>query len=342
MSQNNKKIAKPLKRKPTNDSDNDTSDTDSNASSDQEEEEEEEDEMSAHEYRKLLASLFPSKNAMDKVKAVEKLKKAVAVVDDGEKRAKNEAKNDKKKTKKDKEKEKKQKKAVVESDSSDDDDYVPSSEEEDDEGKYNIVFNIGGDEYDEEDSDDGEDTEDEDEPVSSDEEDEEDYGKKGQKGKKDKKKDVVAMTPADYEVLAKLNELAKSTNNNQIVQKCIDTCQQMVEQSKEKTNKKDKKVKDKHLRIFKKLLKDKNMDNDFEFYENMDADKQKRMIRFTSVKDVCDEVLVSCACSAGVALSVNAVRPTSPGQTPPPRRPSLPARRCTLQHRVVRCLCHPT
>lgn len=239
-----------MKKKPTDESDKDTSDS----SSSDESEEEEEEEMSSHEYRKLLASLFPSKNAADKVKAMDKLKKTIS--------------DDKKKKKTTK------KAVVVEEESDDDSDYVPESEEEEEEEKqkYNIVFNIGGDEDDDDESDDGEDTEDEDEPVSSDEEEEEEDASS-------KKKKICDLTPEDYSVLAKLNDLAKTTNNNPLVQQCIDVCQQKLKLSKDKTDKKEKKVKDKQLRIFKKLLKDKNTDNDFEFYENMDSAKQKKMIK---------------------------------------------------------------
>ena len=50
---------------------------------------------------------------------------------------------------------------------------------------------------------------------------------------------------------------------------------------KEKANleKKVKKEKDRNIRIFKKILRDKNTMNDFEFYNKLEVDKQKKIIK---------------------------------------------------------------
>jgi ATP-dependent Lon protease len=49
--------------------------------------------------------------------------------------------------------------------------------------------------------------------------------------------------------------------------------------TKMKVQKKEKKTKDKNLRIFKKIMKDKNTMNDFSFYEKLEVDNQKKIIK---------------------------------------------------------------
>ena len=170
--------------------------------------------------------------------------------------------------------------------------------------------------FDEEDwetcSDDDAETENEDDPISSDsdseeddeeEEEEEEELPKKKKGsnkkvlsKKDKVVDkkkserekeniklVTTEKTTDVEVQNKLlevlNGLKERGENTSLVNECIKVCNQKIEVDKKKTEKKLKKEKDRNDRIFKRILKDKNTMNDFEFFEKMDVVSQKKIIK---------------------------------------------------------------
>ncbi len=280
-------------------------------------EEEGQDEMDVIEYRKFLSSLFPSKDIDRKVKAGEKVKKAVKKVVDDEDEWETEDEEEEKKPKKKVvkknvavAKDKKKKKVVdeEEDDEESDSEYVPSSndedEDDDDNGKkVNIILTIGGvdDDYDEDDyeddSDDDEDTEDEDASVSSDDDSDEDdeeesdedeilvKKKKGRgksEGKEDKKINKVsskAEQDNDDDALTKLKAIYETDKTNKSIENCIKMLEKNVRERKEKEDKKDRKYKDKNLRIFKKILKDKNVNDDFSFYDELDVEKQKKIIK---------------------------------------------------------------
>ena len=170
--------------------------------------------------------------------------------------------------------------------------------------------------FDEEDwetcSDDDAETENEDDPISSDsdseeddeeEEEEEEELPKKKKGsnkkvlsKKDKVVDkkkserekeniklVTTEKTTDVEVQNKLlevlNGLKERGENTSLVNECIKVCNQKIEVDKKKTEKKLKKEKDRNDRIFKRILKDKNTMNDFDFFEKMDVVSQKKIIK---------------------------------------------------------------
>jgi ATP-dependent Lon protease len=194
-----------------------------------------------------------------------------------------------------KKKSKKSHKKKYESEEEDDD------EEEEEEvnpkkSKYNIILHIGkkGDDYDEEDDNwediseedediNGIDTEDEDEPVSSsDEEDEEEDEKVSKKKKMDKIKDVILENDeikTNEELLVQLKEVYEKNKKNKSVLKCIEICEKEIKQSKEKKEKKERKQKDKNSRIFRKIIRDKNTNNDFDFFQKMEIDNQKKIIK---------------------------------------------------------------
>ena len=172
--------------------------------------------------------------------------------------------------------------------------------------KFNIIFTIGGanedenewdseEEYDSdyegyEDSDD--DTEDEDESVSSDEdteEEEEEKPVKKNKGKdkktKLKKTDEVIVenlssdNKNESHVLTELKELLSKNPNDKSIKKCINAYEEDIKKQKAKIQKKDKKYKAKNLRIFRKIVRDKNTMNDFSFYEKLEIQEQKKIIK---------------------------------------------------------------
>jgi ATP-dependent Lon protease len=160
-------------------------------------------------------------------------------------------------------------------------------------------------------SDDDAETENEDDPISSDsesdsdeeEEEEEEVLPKKRKGstrkseKKDdkkvekKKKDnekeniklITTEKTSDAETQSKLlevlNGLKERGENSDLVNECIKVCNQKMEVDKKKTEKKLKKEKDRNDRIFKRILKDKNTMNDFEFFEKMEVSSQKKIIK---------------------------------------------------------------
>jgi len=317
---------------------NEESDSDSNDETDSDSEE-----MDSHEYRKFLSKIFPSKHLSKKIKAGERLKKAVDEEEDSEEEeSEEEEEKISKKSKKNCKNKKSAKKVIEEEESeeeeseeeeekvskkskkgkkskkievSDDEDDEDEDEEDDDfkssKNKLNIIFTIGGvdeeeddEEYDEddedfedyEDSDDA--TEDEDEEVSSDEEEEESESEEDEeeseeeeevskkkkskkplkKDTKEKKEDTTENT-GNEEMLTQLKDLLAKNPKDKSIQKCIDVYENDIKDSKRKKEKKEKKQKAKNLRIFRKIIKDKNTMNDFALYEKLELDNQKKLIK---------------------------------------------------------------
>jgi len=161
-------------------------------------------------------------------------------------------------------------------------------------------------------SDDIEDTENEDDPVSTDEdtededEDQEDDDDeqeeiKNNKSKKkktnnakklveEKVKELQIDTSQDKSksnenndeqnnVLSVLKDLYSKDKNNNLITECIKVCEEKIKTNKKKEEKKNIKVKDRNDRIFKRILRDKNTMNDFEFFEKLEIDQQKKIIK---------------------------------------------------------------
>jgi ATP-dependent Lon protease len=197
-----------------------------------------------------------------------------------------------------------------EDDDDDDSDYEDEDYEEENikPSKYNIIFTIGGtDEYEDEDEWDDYDsdyededniTEDEDEEVSSDESDEEEEEVKDKKKKvKDKKKkeeeieEVKSKKISKQEVqkennneelngvLTKLKELLSTNPKDKSIKKCIKTYEEDLKKMQKKQEKKNKKQKAKNMRIFRKIISDKNTMNDFSFYEKLELENQHKLIK---------------------------------------------------------------
>jgi ATP-dependent Lon protease len=80
-------------------------------------------------------------------------------------------------------------------------------------------------------------------------------------------------------VLEKLKEMLSQENNNTLLKKCIDFCEEDMKKSKAKQEKKMKKQKDKNGRIFRRIIKDKNTMNDYKFFENLEIENQKKVIK---------------------------------------------------------------
>jgi len=183
--------------------------------------------------------------------------------------------------------------------------------------KYNIIFTIGlgddededytdeyDDDYSDEDEDDEFDTEDEDASISSSDSSEEDVkldkkkknttknkvveNKKEKNKSKDKKKEKSKLELEDSEAnneikeddaILKLKEFFEKNKGNKTIQKYAEIYEEDIKKTKIKEEKKMKKYKERNLRIFKKIVKDKNTMNDFAFYEKLEITEQKKIIK---------------------------------------------------------------
>ena len=200
------------------------------------------------------------------------------------------------------------KKKTKKEESSSEEDYEEDSEEEEEEddaepevkgkaGKFNIIFTIGSgnNELDDEfDDDEDEDwltcseenvTENEDDPVSSDEDTEEEEEEEEPVTKKKKnlaKKNIEKEINKPVEtnnVLSVLKDLQTKNKDTELINECIKVCEEKIEVNKKKQEKKVTKQKERNDRIFKRILRDKNTMNDFEFFEKLELDQQKKIIK---------------------------------------------------------------
>ena len=198
-------------------------------------------------------------------------------------------------------------------DEEDDGDASPTSKSA---KNFNIIFTIGnggGDEYeddeegewedydeDEDDSDYMEETEDEDEDVSDsdtededeaeEEEEEENIVIKSKKSTKQGKKSAVvnkeepvvaAAVPSNNstEFINQMKELYEKNKSNAMAKECLKMCEQNIKKIEKKEEKKNVKRQAKNTRIFRKIVKDKNTMNDFEFFNKLQVEEQKKIIK---------------------------------------------------------------
>ena len=90
---------------------------------------------------------------------------------------------------------------------------------------------------------------------------------------------VTGMGTKDTEFLNQLKDIYEKNKNNPLIQKCIHVCEENIEKSKAKVMKKEKKHKAKNGRIFRKIIKDKNTMNDYAFFEKLEIEEQKKIIK---------------------------------------------------------------
>jgi ATP-dependent Lon protease len=184
--------------------------------------------------------------------------------------------------------------------------------------KFNIIFTIGGngnindnDNYESDefenssDSNSNSNTENEDDPISSDSElekisDNECVTKSNSKKNKhakgsekspkkhimDKIKDAFGIetlskekTTSDEDIILILKDLQSKNKNNELVNECLRVCEAKIKNDKEKQEKRSKKEKARNSRIFKRILRDKNTTNDFEFYDKLETSQQNKIIK---------------------------------------------------------------
>ena len=90
---------------------------------------------------------------------------------------------------------------------------------------------------------------------------------------------VTDSDKSQKELLIVLKSLQEKGEDVGLVNDCIKLCNQKMMVSKKKEEKKLKKEKDRNDRIFKRILRDKNTMNDFEFFEKLEIDSQKKIIK---------------------------------------------------------------
>jgi len=101
---------------------------------------------------------------------------------------------------------------------------------------------------------------------------------------KDKKKQEKTEDDNDEEVdnegfMKELKELYKKNKNNSKAKEMIQVCESTLKEHEKKQKRKEKKYQEKNTRIFRKLVKDKNTNNDFEFFGKLEVDNQKKIIK---------------------------------------------------------------
>ena len=95
-----------------------------------------------------------------------------------------------------------------------------------------------------------------------------------------KKNEENTTSPEDKnQVLLQLKDLSSKNPNNKSIEKCIKVYEKDVKKENKKNEKKEKKQKEKNMRIFRKIIKDKNTMNDFSFYEKLETENQKKLIK---------------------------------------------------------------
>ena len=173
----------------------------------------------------------------------------------------------------------------------DEDEFDSDYEDEDDDDTEDEDVEVSTDE-------DTEDENDEDEDDVSSEEEPKKKGKgkkynikkdtKKEKDSKDKKEENTIIESSETQVISKeksaetldqLKKLLEANPSDKSIQKCIDVYEKEMKTQKAKTEKKEKKQKAKNLRIFRKIIKDKNTMNDFSFYEKLEMGNQKKIIK---------------------------------------------------------------
>jgi ATP-dependent Lon protease len=263
------------------------------------------DDMDIHEYRKFLSKLFPSKHLSNKIKDGDKIasknKKHIESDDDDDVEEEWETESEVEEELPKKKRNNHKKKQIVESDP--ESEYDDEEEEDEDteevevkgkkSNKVNIIFTIEDTNNDEDDDEDYEDedsfaseqeTEDEDASVSSEEDEAESKKNKKQIIKKNiKNKIIPTVVPSPSlepnETLEQLKQLLTKNPNDAAIKKCIELYEVEIKEQQAKQERKDKKYKDRNMRIFKKIIRDKNTMDDFTFYEKLDKNEQKKIIK---------------------------------------------------------------
>jgi ATP-dependent Lon protease len=90
---------------------------------------------------------------------------------------------------------------------------------------------------------------------------------------------VSQIEKDDEAILKSLKEIEEKNKGNKIISECIKVCEKELKDKKKKQEKKITKTKEKHERIFRRVIRDKNTMNDFAFFNKLDVVEQKKIIK---------------------------------------------------------------
>jgi ATP-dependent Lon protease len=76
-----------------------------------------------------------------------------------------------------------------------------------------------------------------------------------------------------------MKELYEKNKSNAMAKECLKICEQNIKKIEKKEEKKNVKRQAKNTRIFRKIVKDKNTMNDFEFFNKLQVEEQKKIIK---------------------------------------------------------------
>ena len=106
--------------------------------------------------------------------------------------------------------------------------------------------------------------------------------KEKEKTDKTKQEDVEEGNNEDVDnegFMKELKELYKKNKNNAKAKEMLKVCESTIKEHEKKQKRKEKKHQEKNTRIFRRLVKDKNTNNDFEFFGKLEVDNQKKIIK---------------------------------------------------------------
>jgi ATP-dependent Lon protease len=266
-------------------------DTDSSSES----ESENDDDMDVHEYRKFLSKIFPSKHLTNKIKAGKKLK---------EKKEKNE-----------KESETDEKINIIltigddnedeyDSDEDDDSDWEDEETENEDDSISSTSSTDENENEDDSNEEEEEEKEEEKKPTMK-----KVYNTRSIKTRETTSLEATKTTPltktakiksktivneqsskatektieplpiTNDNILNQLREIYNKNPTNDLIKDYVKDYSEQLEETNKRKEKMDKKYKERNCRIFKKIIKDKNVLNDSAFFKKMEFEEQKRIIK---------------------------------------------------------------
>jgi ATP-dependent Lon protease len=93
------------------------------------------------------------------------------------------------------------------------------------------------------------------------------------------KKDNAEPSNNSTEFINQMKELYEKNKSNAMAKECLKMCEQNIKKIEKKEEKKNVKRQAKNTRIFRKIVKDKNTMNDFEFFNKLQVEEQKKIIK---------------------------------------------------------------
>lgn len=251
-------------------------------------------EINDAEFKKFLAKMFPSKHLAQKIKEMDEIDRKMDL---------EEARKKKKKPKPSKSKKTEEVDEDHEYSDSETDEDMPELLDDNaalqqmlggGNQKFNIIFTIGGKgedefgedyygEYDEEYDSDYVLEEDEDFDSSHEEESEVPKSMSKSKSKKEKKEKpkmttIESISEEEDSVLDKLLEMTKTEEDGRVLSQLHKVIESKKKEARKHEEKKLKKQKGKNLAKFRSLLREKNVNNDFAFFQKLELEKQGKII----------------------------------------------------------------